>query len=182
MRVLMSTMVLLAVLPALAEPPDRTDYTIGVEDVLSITVWGVEGLNRSVRVRPDGKITIPLVNDIRVAGLSAVQVGELLTERLAGFTPEPQVTVAVDEINSFKVYILGAGVNNQGVLAFRTPTQVLQALAHAGGVTPSASDRILIIRGAGGVNKLLEVDLGKLLSGDPTQSVWLKPGDTIVVH
>src|SRR5262249_28066383 len=91
-----------------AEPPNAptdTDYTIGIEDVLVVSVWGEPALNLKVRVRPDGKVTVPLVNDLRVEGRTGEQVRQQLTEGLAKFIREPKVTVIVEEIHSFRVYI-----------------------------------------------------------------------------
>jgi polysaccharide export outer membrane protein len=162
-------------------PGRTTDYTIGIEDVLSVRVWGEDDLSVSVGVRPDGKITVPLVNDVYVVGLSTMQVREVITERLASFIKEPYVTVLVEQINSFKVFIIGE-VNSQGVLTFQKPTRLLQALAHAGGVTQFAKGDIVIIRESGGVETRMKVSYKRLLSGDPEQeNIFLKPGDTIIV-
>ena len=157
------------------------DYQIGIEDVLSVRVWGEEELNVTARVRPDGVITVPLVNDLYVDGKSPEQVRQEITTKLHGFIKEPHVTVIVEEINSFKVYVLGE-VNNQGVLTFHQPTRILQALVHAGGVTQFAKKEIVIIREEAGIEKRIKVNYKKLLEGDPSQeNIFLKPGDLILV-
>lgn len=162
-------------------PAQTSDYTIGIEDVLNVRVWGESDLSVSVGVRPDGKITVPLVNEIYVEGMSPLQVRDVITERLAGYIKEPYVTVIVEQINSFKVFVLGE-VNNQGVLTLQKPTRLLQVLAHAGGVTNFAKGDIVIIRESGGVETRIKVSYKRLLSGDPEQeNVFLKPGDTIIV-
>ena len=158
---------------AMAQPgspgrPERTsDYIIGIEDVLNVRVWGESDLSVSVGVRPDGKITVPLVNEIHVEGLTPMEVREAITERLASYIKEPYVTVIVEQINSFKVFVLGE-VNNQGVLTFQKPTRLLQALAHAGGVTTYAKGDIVIVReSSSGIEKRIKVNYKRLLSGDP---------------
>jgi polysaccharide export outer membrane protein len=162
-------------------PATNFDYLIGIEDVLNVRVWGEPDLSVSVGVRPDGKITVPLVNEIYVEDLSPMQVREIITERLANYIKEPYVTVIVEQINSFKVFVLGE-VNSQGVLTFQKPTRLLQALAHAGGVTTYAKGDIVIIRESGGVETRITVSYKRLLSGDPAQeNIFLKPGDTIIV-
>lgn len=162
-------------------PAQTSDYIIGIEDVLNVRVWGESDLSVSVGVRPDGKITVPLVNEIHVEGLTPMEVREAITERLASYIKEPYVTVIVEQINSFKVFVLGE-INNQGVLTFQKPTRLLQALAHAGGVTNFAKGDIVIVRESSGIEKRIKVNYKRLLSGDPQQeNVWLKPGDTVIV-
>ena len=162
------------------EKPSR-DYTIGIEDVLGIRVWQEPDLTVSVSVRPDGKITVPLANDVYVEGLSPEEAGRVITEQLVRFVRDVHVTVIVEQINSFRVFVLGE-VNTQSVLTFQQPTRLLQAIAHAGGVT-QFSKKITIIRQSSGTEKRIQVDYKKLLDGDPSQeNIWLKPGDTILVE
>ncbi len=163
-------------------PPRTSDYRIGIEDVLQISVWGEPQLTRTVRVRPDGKITIPLVNDLDVNGMTPDEVRHVIAERLSKYVHEPNVPVIVEEINSFRVYVLGE-VNQQGVLTFTRPTRLLQALAAAGGLTQFSKKRITLIRDVGGVEKRVLLNYKSLLSGDaPGKNVFLKPGDTILVE
>jgi len=112
-----------------AEDPSA-GYIIGVEDALRVVVWGEPELSVAVRVRPDGQITVPLVNDITVVGLTPMQVRELIMERLGTFIRDPNVTVIVDEINSFRVYFLGE-VTLQGAINFSKPPRLLQGIAAA---------------------------------------------------
>jgi len=167
------------------EPPRksiRPDYTIGLEDVLHVSVWGETGLDLVVRVRPDGKITVPLVNDLYVEGLSAEQVRQLLEERLRQYIRDPNVTVIVDEINSFRVYVLGE-VNQQGVLHFNQPTKLLQAIAAAGGLTQFSKKEIVVLREQDGVEHRIKVDYKALVSGELNQSdLYIRPGDIVVVN
>lgn len=164
-------------------PPDPAsgDYRIGIEDMLRVTVWGESALDLTVRVRPDGKITVPLVNDVRVEGLSTEAVRREIAERLSGFLREPNVTVIVEEINSFRVYVLGE-VARQGPINFNRPTRLLQAISAAGGLTQFSKKEVTLLRDEDGVERRIRIDYRRLLAGDPAQSnLYLKPGDTILV-
>ncbi len=168
--------------PAGDEPVVSPDYTIGIEDVLHISVWGEKDLDVSVKVRPDGKVTLPLVNDVQVRDLTPDQVRQLVATRLSGFIKDPNVSVAVTEINSFRVFILGE-VNKQGPVNFNRPTRLLQALAAAGGFTPFSKKRITLIREVGNSESRVRVDYKRLVSAEGGQdNVYLKPGDTLVVE
>jgi len=162
--------------------PVSSDYTIGVEDVIRISVWGEPNLSQSVKVRPDGRITIPLVNDVPVLGLTPAQVRSLLTSSLSGYIKDPNVTVAVEEINSFKVFVLGE-VMHQGPLSLKRPTRLLQALAEAGGFTQYSKKQVTLIRDLGGTETRIRIDFKRLVAKDSGQdNVYLKPGDTLVVE
>ncbi len=159
-----------------------SDYTIGIEDILRISVWGEPGINLAVRVRPDGKITVPLVNDIRVEGLTPEQVRREVTTRLTGFIRDPNVTVVVEEINSFRVFVLGE-VNRQGPVNFYRPTRLLQAISAAGGLTQYSKKEITLLREENGAEQRIRVDYKRLVSGEPEQkNFYLKPGDTLLVE
>jgi len=174
----------LAVAQTPAEPPvaePTPDYGIGIEDVLQVSVWGESALTVRARVRPDGKITVPLVNDIKVEGMSPDQVRIAIARRLASFIREPNVTVSVEEINSFRVYVLGE-VNRQGPLNFNRPTRLLQAIAAAGGLTQFSKKGVVVLREQDGAEQRLRVDYKRMVSGDPTQqNLYLKPGDIVLV-
>jgi polysaccharide biosynthesis/export protein len=163
-------------------PPEATpDYSIGIEDVLRVSVWGESALDLRARVRPDGKITVPLVNDIKVEGLTPEQVRKEIAQKLASYIREPNVTVGVEEINSFRVYVLGE-VNRQGPVSLFRPTRLLQVIAAAGGLTQFSKKELTILREENGVERRVRVDYKKLIGGDPSQSnPYLKPGDTILV-
>ncbi|MBZ5638229.1 MAG: polysaccharide biosynthesis/export family protein [Acidobacteriia bacterium] len=174
----------IAIAQSPAEPPptdDRLDYGIGIEDVLRVSVWGETALDLRARVRPDGKITVPLVNDIKVEGLTPEQVRQEITRRLSNYIREPNVTVSVEEINSFRVYVLGE-VTRQGPINLFRPARILQVIASAGGITQYSKKEITILREEGGGERRIRIDYKKLLAGDPAQSnVFLKPGDTVLV-
>jgi polysaccharide export outer membrane protein len=169
--------------PVLAQPaaePASEGYAIGIEDVLQVSVWGERELSLSVPVRPDGKISVPLVQDITVVGLTPAQVRDRITERLAQFIREPNVTVIVQEINSFRVYFLGE-IAEPGALQFQRPVRLLQAVASAGGLTEFAKKEVWLLREQQGVEKRVRIDYRKLLAGDPAQeNIWLQPGDTLL--
>ena len=163
-----------------AAPERHPAFTIGIEDKLSIVVWGEPGLSMEVTVRPDGKITIPLVHDVDVDGLTPDQVCATLTERLGQFVRDPNVTVIVQEINSFRVFFVGE-VTTKGAIKFVRPIRVLQAVAMAGGPTEFSKKEITLLREEFGVEKRISIDYRKLLAGDPAQeNIPLRPGDTLI--
>jgi polysaccharide export outer membrane protein len=145
-------------------------------------VWKEEHLSRTVPVRIDGKISIPLVDEIQAAGLTPLQLKELLMKRLKEFVDIPNISVMVMEANSFKVYISGQ-VRNPGVYRLRSETTLLQIIPMAGGFTDWANQKkILIIRKENGKEKRMTVNYKKILKGDDKSSnVILKSGDTIIV-
>ena len=178
-RIAVGTVLALAVsgvcTPALAE-----DYKIGPEDVLGIIVWNEPNHTMDVQVRPDGKITLPLVNDILVAGMTPETLRVKLTEMLAEHVVEPNVTVIVRDFNSYKVYFLGQ-VNLQGAIVFKRPTRLLQGIATAGGLGQFSKSRVTLVREVGGIEKRFVIDYKKLVAGDPAQeNLLLLPGDTLL--
>lgn len=156
------------------------DYVIGVEDRLQVFVWGEEDLSVRVIVRPDGKITVPLVNDIEVAGLTTDRVRSLIVDALSKYIREPNVTVIVEQINSYRVYFLGE-VNRQGALQFYRPIRLLQAIAAAGGLTEYAKKDIILLRPTEGGERRMTIDYKKLVAGDVEQpNLVVEPGDTLI--
>src|SRR5882724_3732519 len=115
-----------------APPVPIGDYTIGPEDVLDITVWNNTGISRTVPVRPDGKISLPLLDDVQAAGLSPRQLKDTLTKRLAKYIASPEVSVIVREIHSFRVAVIGE-VKTPGRYELKSRASVLDAIALAGG-------------------------------------------------
>jgi polysaccharide export outer membrane protein len=161
---------------------DKERYVIGPEDVLYIHVWREDALSRAVPVRMDGNISLPLIHEIKAAGLTPLQLEAAITERLKGLYENPNVSVIVMETNSFKVYISGE-VMKPGVYRLREETSILQIIPMAGGFTDWAKQRkILIIRKENGKEKRFTVDYKKAMKGDdPSSNIILKPGDTIIV-
>ncbi|HUL36769.1 MAG TPA: polysaccharide biosynthesis/export family protein [Thermodesulfobacteriota bacterium] len=161
---------------------DSNQYVIGPEDVLYIHVWREDALSRTVPVRLDGNISLPLVHEVKAAGLTPLKLNESLTERFKEFIENPNVSVTVMEANSFKVYVSGQ-VKNPGVYRLRSETTVLQIIPMAGGFGDWANQKkILILRKENGKEKRIIVNYKKLLKGDaPDSNIVLKGGDTIIV-
>jgi polysaccharide biosynthesis/export protein len=158
------------------------EYRIGIEDVLRVSVWGEPSLDTRVRVRPDGKISLPLTNEISVEGLTPEEIRREVSTRLAKLIRDPTVSVIVEEINSFRVYVLGE-VAHQGAMTFSRPIRLLQAIASAGGLTPYSKKEIVLLRDVNGTEQRLHIDYERLLAGHPTASnLYLRPGDTILVE
>ena len=162
--------------------PVSESYVIGPEDVLSIHVWKEEAFSRTVPVRMDGKISLPLIDDVQAAGFTARQLKEVLTGKFKEFVENPNVSVTVVEANSFKVFISGQ-VRSPGVYRLRSETSLLHFIPMVGGFTDWANQKkILIIRREGGKEKRLTINYKKIVSGkDPDSNIMLKSGDTIIV-
>ncbi len=163
-------------------PPPSTQYIIGPEDILKINVWKEPELSLSVPVRADGKISMPLIHDVPVVGLTPIELKEEITKRLSKFVENPTVSVIVEEINSLKIFIVG-NVNQPGVYEIDREINVLQAISMAGGFTEWAKkSKIKIFRKHGGVEKVIKVNYNKIISGKhPELNIPLQPGDSIVV-
>ncbi|MGH9775400.1 MAG: polysaccharide biosynthesis/export family protein [Candidatus Acidiferrales bacterium] len=158
------------------------EYVIGEADGLHVDVWKEPELSQNVVVRPDGKISLPLVNEVKVAGMTPSQVQQLLTERLKSYVVSPQVTVTVTEIRSKSVYITGEVVR-AGEYPMVSPITVLQLIARAGGVTPYANRKgIFLLRNVDGKAERFPFDYNSVLKGKNTsQDMELRPGDTVVI-
>jgi polysaccharide export outer membrane protein len=171
-----------------APPPDpaaldRDHYVIGADDVIQVVVWKNQELSVTVPVRPDGRISVPLVDDVQAAGLTTAELKMVLSEKLQEFVKNPEVTVIVSQINSKRVYLLG-GIAKQGSFPLIQDMRVLDALALGGGFTTFADKgdvKILRRKGSGLVEYRFDYDA--FLRGDaPLESNFLlQPGDTIVV-
>jgi len=159
---------------------DSDQYIIGPEDVLHIYVWKEETLTKTVPVRMDGKISLPLVDDIQAAGYTPLQLKEALTNKLKGYVDSPTVTITVMEANSFKVYISGE-VKKPGDHRIRTEVTLVKLMTMAGGFTEWANKRkILIIRKEKGTDKRITVNYNKIIDGDEPDVV-IQRGDTVIV-
>lgn len=157
-------------------------YIIGAEDVLDISVWKELDISRSVPVRPDGKISLPLLNDVQAAGLTPMQLGQLIREKLLKYLAEPQVTVIVTGMNSQRVYIMGE-VNRAGAYPLLPNMTVLQGLSGAGGFGQFADLKsIYVLRSESGKQVKYPFNYKEVVKGQrPEQNILLKPGDTIIV-
>lgn len=159
-----------------------TDYVIGPDDVLTIVFWREQDLSSEVVVRPDGKISLPLLNDTQASGLTPEQLRASLTKAADRYVEDPAVTVVVKAINSRKVFITGQ-VGKPGPYALSSPTTVLQLIAMAGGVLEYAKDeRIVVMRTESGRTVSHKFNYNQVSQGkNLQQNIELKPGDTIVV-
>jgi polysaccharide export outer membrane protein len=161
-------------------PEERLTYIIGVEDELQISVWREPELSTTVAVRPDGMITLPLINDVKAVGLKTEELQNILIDKLKNFVNEPQVTVIVRSIRSRKVYLVGE-VGHQGTFTINGDMTALELLAAAGGVGPFAkADSIYILREQNGKKIRIPFHYKKAVAGK-SENVTLQPGDVVVV-
>lgn len=156
-------------------------YVIGPEDVLQITVWKEQSLSGTVPVRPDGKISMVLLGDVKAAGLTPTQLAANLTTSYKKYIQDPLVTVLVQQVNSQRIFVVGE-VGHVGPIPITPGMTPLQAIASAGGLTPYAhKKRIYILRGPQGNQEKIPFDYKAALRGNNPQSVTLQPNDTVVV-
>jgi polysaccharide export outer membrane protein len=177
-----------------AADPGPGDYRIGPEDILQISVWKNDAMSKTVPVRPDGKISLPLVNDVQAAGLTPLELRDVLAKGLAEYIPNPEVSVIVNEVRSFKVSVIGE-VLKPSRYELKSRATVLDALALAGGFTPfAARSRIVILRAeANGTVNRISFNYNKAISsgdgildrhtgsGEETGNFYLRNGDVVVV-
>ncbi len=157
-----------------------TSYKIGVGDVLHIVVWAEPQLTETAVVRPDGKVSLPLVSELEVAGQTPEAVQQTLTERLVKFVRKPRVTVTVQEIHSRMVYITGE-VQRPGAYPLLDVMNVVQLVARSGGLTDFAKQKQVYVLRAVSTARI-NVNYEKVLKGQaPQENVELAPGDTVVV-
>jgi polysaccharide export outer membrane protein len=157
------------------------EYVIGPEDVLHVAVWKEADLTATLPVRPDGKISLPLLNDVQAAGLTPIHLAESLTEKLKKYVADPHVTVVVTQINSKRIYMVGE-VTHTGPLPMLPNMTVLQAISSAGLTQFANTKGIYVLRTDSGKQQKLPVNYRKLVKGEQMeQNYVLQPGDTIVV-
>jgi polysaccharide biosynthesis/export protein len=168
--------------PATKAATTDPGYVIGPEDVLDINVWKEPDVSRTVPVRPDGKISLPLINDVQAAGSTPQQLASAVTQKLRKYLNEPQVTVIVTAINSQRVFVVGE-VLRAGAFPLIPGMTVLQALSSAGGFTTFADvKKIHVMRRVNGKHVEMPFNYRDVLRGDnPDQNIKLEPGDTVVV-
>ena len=159
---------------------DNDKYVIGPEDVLDIFVWKEESLTKTVPVRIDGNISLPLVDDVQASGLTPLQLKEELTKKLRGFVDNPTVTVTVKEANSYRVFISGE-VKQPGIVHIRSEVTLVNLIIMVGGFTEWANKRkILIITKENGKEKRITANYNKIIDGD-IPDIVIKPGDTVII-
>jgi polysaccharide biosynthesis/export protein len=160
---------------------DSSTYIIGAEDALQVTVWKEPTLSGAFPVRPDGMISLGLVGDVPAAGLTPMQLGLNITERLKKYIQDPSVSVVVTAVNSQRIFMIGE-VGRVGPLALTPGMTPLQAISAAGGLTTFANSKhIYILRGPQGKQVKIPFNYKLALKGDSTQLISLQPGDTVVV-
>jgi polysaccharide biosynthesis/export protein len=157
------------------------EYVIGPDDVLHIAVWKEPDLSATLPVRPDGMISLPLLNDVQASGATPMQLAASLTEKLKKYIADPRVTVVVTQINSKRIYLVGE-VGHTGAIPMLPNMTVLQALSNAGLSQFANPKKIYVLRSESGKQQKLPVNYNRLLKGqDMSHNYVLKPGDTIVV-
>jgi polysaccharide export outer membrane protein len=168
--------------PVSSLTPLPSDYVIGPEDMLQVSIWKNDALSRTMPVRPDGKISIPLLHDIHAAGLTPMQLRDKIATALAEFMPNPEVSVTVIEVKSFRVSVLGE-VQKPGVLQLKSATTILEAIALAGGFRDFASpSKIVVFRKDNtGATKKLRFNYNRAVNGQSEENLNLMSGDVIVV-
>jgi len=157
---------------------DPKSYVIGAQDILNVKVWREQDFTGAYTVRPDGKITIPLVGDVQASGLTPERLGDQLKQALSNYINAPDVSVSLQTVNSKKFFITGE-VNRPGEYSLATPTKVFDALSNAGGFRDFANKKkIVIIRGG----ERIKFNYQDILKGKSLeQNILLENGDTIVV-
>jgi len=165
-----------------ATGPTLEPYKIGPEDMLNITVWKNEAMSRLVAVRPDGMISLPLLDDVRAAGLTPLELRDVLAKRLAEYIPNPEVSVIVGDVRSFKVSVLGE-VQKPGRFDLKSYTTILDVIAQCGGFTQfAARSRIVVLRPTGKTMTRVPFNYNKVVSsGGEEENFYLQPGDIVLV-
>lgn len=157
-------------------------YCVGESDTLRVVVWKEPDLSGSVVVRPDGQISMPLIRNVQVAGLTTTQIEQQIADKLKEFVKNPQVTVTVQEVRSQKAYVTGE-VAKPGAYPLLAPTTILQVIAQAGGFTAFAKrNKIVVLREENGHQTRYRFDYQKVIHGEKIeQNITLRSGDTVVV-
>ena len=162
-------------------PEVPSDYVIGADDTLHITVWKEPDMNVTLPVRPDGKISMPLLDDVQAAGMSPMQLSASIKEKLKKYIADPRVTVVVTAMNSQRIYVLGE-VTHTGAMALLPHMTMLQALSSAGFTQFANLKAIYLLRTQDGKQTKMPFNYKEVIKGrDTQQNFVLRPGDTIVV-
>jgi len=171
-----------AAAPRATDPVLPAGYVIGTDDVLSIVYWKDKDMSADAKVRPDGRIALPLINEVHAAGLTPEQLHAKLVEESKKYMEDANITVVVREINSRKAFITGE-VNKPGPYPLTSPTTVMQLISMAGGLREYANAKnITIMRSEGGRQVALKFNYKDVSNGkNLSQNIELKPGDTVVV-
>ena len=164
-----------------ASATSTSDYVIGADDTLHISVWKEPDLSETLPVRPDGKISMPLLNDVMAAGLTPLELKDSITEKLKKYMADPRVTVVVTAMNSRRIFVSGEVVHT-GPMVLLPHMTMLQALAQAGFTQFANVKGIYLLRTENGKQEKLPFNYKEVVKGNhPEQNIVLKPGDTVVV-
>jgi polysaccharide export outer membrane protein len=164
-----------------AAPTVPAEYVIGADDTLHITVWKEPDMSATLPVRPDGKISLPLLDDVQAAGLTPLQLKESVTEKLKKYIADPRVTVVVTAMNSQRIYVLGE-VTHTGAMPLLPNMTMLQAISSAGFTQFANLKAIYLLRTQDGQQTKIRFNYKDAIKGrDTQQNIVLRPGDTIVV-
>lgn len=167
-----------------ATPPEvPKDYVIGAEDILNVVFWNAKEMSAEVTVRPDGKISIPLLNDVQAAGMTPEQLADLIAKEAAKYVRDPGATVIVKEIHSRKVYVVGE-VSKPGSIALGSDMTVLQAIGEAGGFVEGAKrSDVTIVRQENGKEHRYKFNYNDFVHGkNIQQNIKLLPGDIVLIR
>ena len=166
--------------PAAGAQPE-SDYVIGADDTLHISVWKEPDLSETLPVRPDGKISMPLLGDVAAAGMTPTALGDSITVKLKKFIADPRVTVVVTAMNSRRVFVSGE-VTHPGAMPLLPHMTVLQALASAGFTQFAKLKDVYLLRNVNGTQTKIPFNYKDVVKGKhPEQNIALQPGDTVVV-
>jgi len=166
---------------AVAATVAPAEYRIGPADVLHVSVWKNESISRTVSVRPDGDISLPLVNDVRAAGLTPMELRDAVRKKLSGYIPNPEVSVIVTEMHSYAVSVLGE-VKTAGRYELKSAATVLDVLAQAGGITEfAARSQIFVLRNSGSGTRRIPFDYDRVIEAPGQRNFAVLPGDIVVV-
>ena len=159
------------------------DYVIGIQDILNVVSWRDKELSAEVVVRPDGKISLPMLNDVTAAGMTPEQLAAGIQKAATKFVRDPGITVIVKEIHSRKVYVVGE-VTKPGTISLGSEMNVLQAIAEAGGFLESANKgAVVIVRSENGQERRYKFNYNDVVRGkNVAQNIRLLPGDTILIR
>jgi len=167
--------------PAVAEVRAMTEYIIGEDDILQISVWQNPDLNQEAIVRPDGKISFPLIGDVQASGLSITALDEEITERLKEYIKYPEVSISIKKIGGSRVIVLGQ-VSSPGIYAVAGKRTIMEAIAMAGGLTRDAvPSSTILIRGGFAAPNAQRINLSRVLKGDVGRNVVLQSQDIVFV-
>jgi len=165
-----------------APAPVASDYRLGPEDLIDVFVWKEPDLSTTVVVRPDGKISLPLANELEASGKTATELQLEIVDRLRKFVTQPVVSVMVKQINSMKISVLGE-VRKPDVYRIKTRVTVLDAIAMAGGFTDLARPtRVIVLRNTAAGPKKIKINVKQVVTGDDQAPIYLQPMDTVYVE